>query len=450
MKVKKEIFIALLISLLVLTSVALADDLVMFNYQGRVRVQGTPFNGTGYFKFAIVNNAGTVTLWSNDGTSVDGQEPAASVSVAVTDGIFNVMVGDPALGMQPISSIIFNHPSQIKLRIWFSDGTLGFQRLLPDRRIINPQLIGIVSGTEDFTIYVNGATGNDENNGLTTDTAKLTIQAAVDVLPERLRCNVTIDIADGVYREEVKVFGISVEPSKKLNFLGDENWTSSLPGNPDVRITGTDNDIFTTPVREYGFVGENCTRMRLQGLLFDYCADTGVCLQSGIYEVVNCKASQNNERGFLARHNARLDIRNCIGDYNGDDGFQFSKATSVSGLNLTALYNGRWGITLEKEATAEFWDCVAKYNSGHGVGIGPVCYANICNTCDFSNNGNNGMRIDAHSVVNFYFCSGHMDYNTGFGLFISGDSTVFYHTNNTFIGNGGGSVYYQYGGHSYP
>ena len=32
-------------------------------------------------KFALVNAAGTTTYWSNDGTSVDGSEPQASVAV---------------------------------------------------------------------------------------------------------------------------------------------------------------------------------------------------------------------------------------------------------------------------------------------------------------------------------------------------------------------------------
>jgi hypothetical protein len=167
MNMRKQTFVCAIL-FLVTIGMVFADDLVMFNYQGRVRVQGTAFNGTGYFKFAIVNNAGNVTLWSNDGTSVGGGEPVASIAVDVVEGIFNVMIGDPDLGMEPINRSIFNHPNQIKLRIWFSDGTHGFQQLLPDRRIVNPQLIGLVSGTEDFTIYVNGATGNDDNNGLTT------------------------------------------------------------------------------------------------------------------------------------------------------------------------------------------------------------------------------------------------------------------------------------------
>lgn len=123
-----------------------AEDQVMFNYQGRVKVQGQAFDGTGYFKFAIVNNPGNITLWSNDGTSSGGNEPSASISAEVYDGIFNVMIGDTTLGMEPLNSSIFNHPDNIKLRIWFNDGSHGFQRLLPDRKIVNPQLLGLSTG----------------------------------------------------------------------------------------------------------------------------------------------------------------------------------------------------------------------------------------------------------------------------------------------------------------
>ena len=289
---KKSTILGLCI-LLAITGAVFADDQVMFNYQGRVRVQGTAFNGTGYFKFAIVNNPGTITLWSNDGTSVGGSEPSASVSVDVTEGIFNVMVGDPDLGMEPINRSIFNHPGKIKLRIWFSDGTHGFQRLLPDRRITNPTLMGISSGIQDFTIYVNDTTGNDENNGLTTDTAKRTIQAAADVLPERLHCNVTIDIADGIYREQVDVFGITVKAGKYLTFLGDESWTPASPGDPAVRITGTEDDTKQGIVRSVAFLARKCYAIKVKGFLFDYTSSTGAVFIDGHYTVENCKSTHN-------------------------------------------------------------------------------------------------------------------------------------------------------------
>lgn len=42
------------------------------SYQEQISVGGTPFTGTGYFKFAVVNAAGDTTYCSNDGTSNSG------------------------------------------------------------------------------------------------------------------------------------------------------------------------------------------------------------------------------------------------------------------------------------------------------------------------------------------------------------------------------------------
>ena len=53
----------------------------LLNYQGRVRVSGADFTGTGQFKFAMVSSSGATTFWSNDGTSTAGSQPAAAVSL---------------------------------------------------------------------------------------------------------------------------------------------------------------------------------------------------------------------------------------------------------------------------------------------------------------------------------------------------------------------------------
>ena len=40
----------------------------MINYQGRVAVGTTNFDGSGSFKFALVDASGTTTYWSNEGS----------------------------------------------------------------------------------------------------------------------------------------------------------------------------------------------------------------------------------------------------------------------------------------------------------------------------------------------------------------------------------------------
>ena len=69
----------------------------LVSYQGLVKVSDTPYSGAGYFKFAIVNSKGTVSFWSNDGSSTAGSEPTGSVQLAVGSGLFNVLLGDLSL-----------------------------------------------------------------------------------------------------------------------------------------------------------------------------------------------------------------------------------------------------------------------------------------------------------------------------------------------------------------
>ena len=110
--------------------VASADVPEMISYQGRVAVNGTNFTGTGQFKFALVD-AGTNTLWSNDGTSVDGSEPSSAIPLEVSRGLYSVLLGD---GPKPIPAGVFGNET-VLLRVWFDDGVHGSQRLTPDRRI---------------------------------------------------------------------------------------------------------------------------------------------------------------------------------------------------------------------------------------------------------------------------------------------------------------------------
>ena len=68
----------------------------VLNYAGQVAVNGDAFDGNGLFKFALVNADGTTTYWSNDGTSVDGSEPQASVAVSVNGGLYAILLGNTA------------------------------------------------------------------------------------------------------------------------------------------------------------------------------------------------------------------------------------------------------------------------------------------------------------------------------------------------------------------
>lgn len=106
------------------------------SYQGRVAVSGTPFTGTGLFRFALINQTDGSTLWSNDATSIAGSEPTDAVTLVVTDGLFTVLLGDTALlNMGALPSDLFATYPDVGLRVWFDDGVNGSFQLTPDTRL---------------------------------------------------------------------------------------------------------------------------------------------------------------------------------------------------------------------------------------------------------------------------------------------------------------------------
>jgi len=452
MKARTIISVAL-IAVICAASAAAGD--AEFNYNGRVQVQGQPFDGIGSFKFAIVNEAGGVSYWSNDGTSVAGSEPTSeSVNIEVKNGFFSVDIGDVnTTGMASLNASIFNSGDSVFLRVWFSDGVHGFEWLAPDRRIVNPALLGLQSGTGDFTIYVDGVNGDDGHSGLTTATAKRTIQAAVDTVPALVKCNVTIDIADGVYREQVNLMGISVAPGKKLRLLGDNNWTRSSLDDPTVRITGSDND--TTPVRQCAVRAEQCSGLALEGLWLDFA--TSACLRmtsSSSFEVRQCKVTRGSDPAGpdnIQAHGAYLStcsdgtVTDCLFE---DNYIGLMTNNSFMYLNdLTTSYNNHEG-TYVYAGRAIVWNLIANHNGRNGVTFQQNSTGQLCGNCEFSYNSWSGVTAAYQASLLFGWAfpySGQVKNNALYGLDIAYMAYTIQYTLNTFQGNGAGATRARYG-----
>ncbi|MFO1500405.1 MAG: tail fiber domain-containing protein [Verrucomicrobiota bacterium] len=113
-----------------------ADVPHLLHLRGRVSVNGVPFQGTGHFKFALVDGAGTTFYWMNaaDSAPTDGI-PDSALLLTVEKGLYSVLLGDSdALGGPPIPASAFANPD-VRLRVWFDDGTHGFELLRPDQRV---------------------------------------------------------------------------------------------------------------------------------------------------------------------------------------------------------------------------------------------------------------------------------------------------------------------------
>lgn len=97
--------------------------------------------GSGYIRRPEVfftDPAAPVLLWDNPG-AITGilAEPAAAVSLPVTNGLYVVGLGDTVLNnMAPLpASLAPAGGLRVFVRVWFSDGVNGFQQLSPDTEL---------------------------------------------------------------------------------------------------------------------------------------------------------------------------------------------------------------------------------------------------------------------------------------------------------------------------
>jgi hypothetical protein len=415
---------AIATALVALSSAAVAQNATMFRNDGYVKVGSAPFSGSGQFKFAILNTSGTTTLWTGDGTAMNGSEPLAPVAIPVDGGVYTALIGDPNLGMVPVDSSLFASHEMLKLRTWFSDGTHGFELLQPDRELVNVTPVLLSTGSRAFSVYVNGITGNDTDSGLTPGKAKKTIQGAVGVLPPRLDCNVTVEIAAGDYREEVVIAGVTIVPGKTLEFVGDGSWTATSPGNPNVRMPGVDSEAPGAPkVRQYAFHARQCSGLKVRGIYFDRLAVSGVWFENGSYEVESCKASGCGGDGFLVSSNNFGTFKTSLAENNTGSGYMVSNNSRMI-----------------------FTRCESRGNL-HGAMFRNMGFGNFDKTGNYSSNRGDGLHAEHLSSMVFWNdYTGILTGNAGYGMSLTLQSYCENQTRNSYGGNTLGPIYTATGG----
>jgi hypothetical protein len=169
-----------------------------------------------------------VTYWSNDGTSAAGSEPSAAVSLTVTKGLYSVLLGDTTLThMTAVPATVFN-TADVRLRVWFNDGTTGFQRLSPDQRIASVGYAMIAKNVPDGAItaakIAAGAVGDSqvgtlsqsEITNLTTDLAGKVARSGGDTLTGNYIITGTLDTGQGAY--ELYAMDQNLRPSDSPTF----------------------------------------------------------------------------------------------------------------------------------------------------------------------------------------------------------------------------------------
>src|SRR5262245_47782400 len=232
----------LLVSAFCLFSCAvLAQVPQLISYQGRVTVGTTNFSGTGQFKFALVRGGGSPSLWSNDGTSVNGSEPTAAVSTTVANGVFTVLLGDATLpNMTVIPASVFAATTDVRLRVWFNDGASGFQQLSPDQRIAAVGYAMMSADIADGAITGGKLAAGAATSGKIANDAIGAVQIAPGAVNSSDIANGSIlgeDLADGLITSAKlapgSVTGVHLAPT---NSLGSSNGAS---GRLDIYRTAT-------------------------------------------------------------------------------------------------------------------------------------------------------------------------------------------------------------------
>ena len=129
----KRLLLACAPALMLCVIRAAADPPTEIDYQGQISVSQRPFAGTGYFKYAITDAAGSSNRWANDGSP--SGEPATGCSQAVNDGHFSTLLGAPP--MQPIDPAALAADGECFFRVWFSQDGSAFRELKPRQKVVS-------------------------------------------------------------------------------------------------------------------------------------------------------------------------------------------------------------------------------------------------------------------------------------------------------------------------
>lgn len=389
---------------------------VTFNYEGRIKIDGSPYTGDGYFKFAVVDVSGEISFWSNDGISTVGDEPVTAIVASVTDGVFNVIIGDTTVpNMDALNPSMFNAGEKVFLRVWFSDTGSDFEQLLPDREITNPALLGIQT-SDDIFIYVDPVNGDDRFTGLEADRPKKSIQSAWGAVPPMVGSPVTINLADGIYRECVLLTGKTMIGSATISLVGN-------PTNPVAcRITGANEGAETTPVREPGIHIIQQNRLYIRGVLVDYFNGIGMLIEerssvrlNGV-QVKNCKKMNI----FITRSDVyavNLEASNGL-----DAATHGIYAAQLSTLDVRDSYfhHTAYGIGLASYSTLNVVNCVFTQNvRGISVAMGTLFFNGAKSSISYSSNV--GISVDrGGSMANYPFSNVNYSNNVKDTEFLSG------------------------------
>ena len=96
-------------------------------HNGHISVNGTPYSGSGSFKFSIVDQNESI-LWNHDESFTS--EPTGAISLNVNNGFYSVFLGDSNIsGMSALPASALRNTDKAYLKIWFDEGDGTFEQI---------------------------------------------------------------------------------------------------------------------------------------------------------------------------------------------------------------------------------------------------------------------------------------------------------------------------------
>jgi len=225
---------------------------VVVSYQGKVTVGGTPYDGPGHFKFAFQANDASYQ-WSN--APMSGDEPDASVSLPVNNGLFNVLLGDTNLtNMATLPAGLFSCiDCPLYLVVWFSSDNVTFTRLFHSQKIaavpyaVSAIFADTLDGIDSAGFAMAGHTHGSTDYHNVVVVAKsggdfTSIQTALDSIADASASNpYLVWVGPGIYTERVtmKPF-VAIEGAgedvTKITYTGSSGFISTVMGANDAEL----------------------------------------------------------------------------------------------------------------------------------------------------------------------------------------------------------------------
>lgn len=162
--------------------------------------------------------------------------------------------------------------------------------------------------TEELVYYVS-KNGNDNNDGLSADKPFLTINKAISKIPNFIANNITINIADGTYNEEINIEGKN--GGSIITIKGNTSTPSNVTiNNARVRsctcLVVIDGFKAITTAKT-SFIGSNSTYVDFSHCISNVSASI-IGLQATMSNVIlrNSEISNKTSYGILSEYNSNL------------------------------------------------------------------------------------------------------------------------------------------------